>query len=83
MTDPRTISGWTEQMRDADERAYVAHLEAHEPETVPERQPGDSIQISTLFDMIAAREDEISTMRQLINALRKQKAQQNSEDTTP
>lgn len=62
MTDPRTMPGWSAHM-DADEKAFLAHLKAHE--TV-ERSANDSPAVSALFDMVDNAEATIEKARSLI-----------------
>lgn len=71
MTDPRTIPGWPIQYMDNDERAYLAHLEAHESAASnPQRRQDDPAVISSLFDLIEANEGQNEKMRALIAAYR-------------
>lgn len=72
MMDPRrSIDSYPERWWDADERAYVTHLQTHEGEhTDPQRKEGDSPTVQGLFDLLEARERECTTIRELISATR-------------
>lgn len=71
MPDPRNFAGYSRQWWDADERRYVAHLEAHEAEArVPKPRPEDSDEIKTLFEVISNAEQSIETARALIRMKR-------------
>jgi len=71
MRDPRTIEGYASQWWDADERAYVRHLEAHEAElAIPTPRDDDSLEIVTLFEVIDNAKQTIKTAREAITAHR-------------
>jgi hypothetical protein len=71
MPDPRQFTGYAKRFWDADERAYVAHLETHEAEgLVPKPLPDDTDEIKTLFRMIGLAEETIRVSRELIRAKR-------------
>jgi hypothetical protein len=73
MPDLRKIS-YPRHFWDADERAYVAHLEAHETlKTAPglQPEPGDNEYIRSLFDIIRTSELAAKNARLLILALRR------------
>lgn len=78
MRDVRTLPGWDWEDRsgnwsDADERAYIQHLIAHEQaDEAGEPMPGDPPEVLTLLEKIkvgrAIRDKEV----QLVRALRQQ-----------
>lgn len=71
MTDPRTIEGYSPAFYDADERAYVTHLETHEGElSDPQRSAYDSPALVTLFELLEARQKEVETIKELIASRR-------------
>lgn len=73
MPDPRTFAGYPERFWDADERAFVRHLEAHEAEdAVPRPRHDDPPEITALFERISAAEQTIEASRRLIRAKRQQ-----------
>jgi len=79
MPDPRQSFGdkWkvaTGDYTDADERAYVRHLIEHEPGAVAVRLPGDSDQITQMFNFIDNCEKQIAVLHKLITTIRERDA---------
>lgn len=71
MTDPRILNVheryWT-----TDERAYVAHLVAHEADVSdPQPQPDDTAAVTAMFALLRSREAEVRTVKELIITMRK------------
>jgi hypothetical protein len=83
MPDMRRFAGYSKNFWDSDERAYVAHLEAHEgSRDRPVPEPGDSAQIKSLFQMINVSEKAAKNARLLIIALRQAEASVDKESTS-
>lgn len=71
MADPRTIPGWFPAMWDANERAYAAHLVAHESELKrPQRREDDPLVIQNFFTLIESNEAQNEKLCALIVAFR-------------
>ena len=76
MKDPRTIGdGYPEQYWNADERAYVQHLEAHEAEMGnPQPADDDPPIVTAALALIASNEAQNAKLRMLISAFRQTQA---------
>lgn len=71
MKDPRSIQGWYPKHMSSDERAFLAHLEAHEAAVAdPQRAENDPAVISAFFDLIEANERTNEKLRALVTAYR-------------
>lgn len=70
-TDPRTIPDYKPAHWDADERAFVAHLEAHEDAANSvEPLPDDHDLVRGALAYIASKQRELSTLRDIVLTLR-------------